>query len=116
VGFRLAPGRHFVSIHQMVPLHYYDDLLVVRTCRVMLLNVYICNNELNSWRVAKCCWWKRQIMRSSLDYAGFAQLCGSTCWYANKRAHDRTIPLSLLTCAQLLDSVTTLWVIIWSCI
>jgi len=39
----------------------------------------------------------RQIMRSSLDYAGFAQLCGrSPIMRKIMRAHNRIIPRSLL--------------------
>jgi len=38
----------------------------------------------------------RQIMRSSLDYAGFAQLCGrSPIMREIMRAHNRIIPRSL---------------------
>ena len=38
----------------------------------------------------------RQIMRSSLDYAGFAQLCGrSPIMREIMRAHNRIIPLPL---------------------
>ena len=40
----------------------------------------------------------RQIMRSSLDYAGFAQLCGrSPIMREIMRAHNRIIPRSLLS-------------------
>ena len=39
----------------------------------------------------------RQIMRSSLDYAGFAQLCGrSPIMREIMRAHNRIIPRSLV--------------------
>jgi len=38
----------------------------------------------------------RQIMRSSLDYAGFAQLCGRSLIMCKiMRAHNRIIPRSL---------------------
>ena len=48
----------------------------------------------------------RQIMRSSLDYAGFAQLCGrSPIMREIMRAHNRVIPRSL-------DSSTT-WYSCW---
>ena len=40
----------------------------------------------------------RQILRSSLDYAGFAQLCGrSTIMREIMRAHNRIIPRSLVS-------------------
>ena len=44
----------------------------------------------------------RQIMQSSLDYAGFAQLCGrSPIMGEIMRAHNRIIPRSLLICMHL---------------
>jgi len=48
----------------------------------------------------------RQIMRSSLDYAGFAQLCGrSPIMREIMRAHNRIIPRSLLSSLSVYQKV-----------